>query len=145
MSLFIVSLHCKTPTLLQCIYFFHITRLLLRLWRQIAWLNYSTEWRGANSSLRTTVSLPLDGVTKRVPVDPPQGRSAPGRSAPRPPQVRSFRPRFTVDPPQVLGRSAPTVRSHSRGGWWGLKHKTDIILGNIRITQYNVNISIPNP
>jgi len=43
----------------------------------------------------------------RFTVDPPQSRSAPGRSAPRSPQVRSFRPRFTVDPPQVLGRSAP--------------------------------------
>ena len=34
-------------------------------------------------------------------------RSAPGRSAPRPPQTRSIRPNFSDDPPQVLSRSAP--------------------------------------
>ena len=32
----------------------------------------------------------------------------PGRSAPRPPQTRSFRLKFGNVPPQVLGRSAPT-------------------------------------
>jgi len=40
-------------------------------------------------------------------VDPPLSRSAPGPSAPRPPQTRSFRPKLRDDPPQVLGRSAP--------------------------------------
>jgi len=48
-----------------------------------------------------------------VPVDPPQSRSAPGRSAPRLPQTRSIRPNFWDDPPEVLGRSAPTPISLS--------------------------------
>ena len=65
-----------------------------------------------------------------VPVDPPQSRSAPGRSAPCPTQVRSFRPRCWVVLPQLLGRFAPmlcrpklTPVPYSIGGWWGLKHK----------------------
>jgi len=44
---------------------------------------------------------------ERLTDDPPQSRSAPGRSAPRSPQTRSIRPNFWDDPPQVLGRSAP--------------------------------------
>ena len=40
-------------------------------------------------------------------VDPPQSRSTSGRSAPRPPQTRSFRPNFWDVPSLVLGRSAP--------------------------------------
>jgi len=43
-------------------------------------------------------------------VDPPLSRSAPGRSAPRPPQTQSFRLKLRDDPPQGLGRSAPTPR-----------------------------------
>jgi len=34
------------------------------------------------------------------------------RSAPRPPQTRSFRPVFWAVPPLVLGRSAPMYRHH---------------------------------
>jgi len=76
----------------------------------------------------------------RVPVDPPQSRSGPGRSAPRTPQVRSFHPRCWVVPPQLFGRLTPmlcrpTLVPYSRGGWWGLKHK-NWVFGNIRITQY---------
>ena len=57
--------------------------------------------------------MPLTGVINYVchflwlTDDPPQSRSAPGRSAPRPPQTRSIRPNFWDDPPQVLDRSAP--------------------------------------
>jgi len=73
------------------------------------------------------------------------GSSVPGRSAPRPPQVRSFRPLV------MLGRSAPTVRSfrpdvlalHPCSIQEGrLKIYTDINCGMITITLY-VNISIP--
>ena len=65
---------------------------------------------------------------KGVPVDLPQSRSAPGRSAPRLSQVQSFHPRCWVVPPKLFGRFAtklyrPTPGPYSRGGGWGLRHK----------------------
>ena len=59
-----------------------------------------------HTELNTKIDIQF-GPVCRLTDDPPQSRSAPGRSAPRPPQTLSIRPNFWDDPPLVLGRSAP--------------------------------------